>query len=400
MTKFLSKNMILFTIILMDLLTGMEFDLFVPSFPELQNHFGLSPSWVAATLSVNFIGYCVSLCFLGDLSDRYGRKPIILAGLMTFVIGSVFCVWPLSYEFLLLGRFLQGLGIAAPAILSFLIIADAYPIKEQQFLMGMLNGAMNIAVAAAPIVGSYVALYFHWQGNFALLLLLGFFVLAMTILCIPRDKQVVHQASVSLAGLKGYIVIFKSKPLVLLMVNLLFIFIPYWIFVGMSPLLYMKALGVSLSHFGYYQGILALVFAIGSILFGFMIKQVTLDQKRLLQVTIQIFLVSLVTIGLATFWNTSSPLFITLAILVFIVGQIIPTTILYPICLNFIPEAKGRVSAIIQGARLILTAIVLQITSYLYDGSFYFIGIVMLSLILVAIITLIFVMKHRTLMSM
>ena len=79
MTKpHVGKMMILLTIIFMDLLTGMEFDLFVPSFPELQSHFHLLPFSVEALLSVNFVGYCLSLFFVGGLADRYGRKPIII----------------------------------------------------------------------------------------------------------------------------------------------------------------------------------------------------------------------------------------------------------------------------------------------------------------------------------
>ena len=169
----LAKILILTTVIIMDILTGMEFDLFVPSFPELQNHFNLTPFWVESLLSVNFIGYCLSLFFLGGLADRYGRKPIILLGLTIFIFGSLLCLYPYSYYFLVSGRFLQGIGIAAPAILSFLIIADSYPLKEQQFLMAILNGSINIAVAVSPVIGSYLTLYFHWQGNFTALLLLG-----------------------------------------------------------------------------------------------------------------------------------------------------------------------------------------------------------------------------------
>ena len=90
----------------------------------------MSPSWVEALLSANFLGYCLSLVFLGDLSDRYGRKPIILYGLVIFILGSILCLWSPSYPFLLAGRFLQGIGIAAPAILSFLIIADSYSLTE------------------------------------------------------------------------------------------------------------------------------------------------------------------------------------------------------------------------------------------------------------------------------
>ena len=83
--------MILFTVILMDLLAGMEFDLFVPSFPALQSQFELSPFLVEALLSINFIGYCLSLFVVGGLADRYGRKPILLLGILVFIIGSCLC---------------------------------------------------------------------------------------------------------------------------------------------------------------------------------------------------------------------------------------------------------------------------------------------------------------------
>lgn len=386
--------MVLITIIFMDLLTGMEFDLFVPGFPQLQNHFGLSPFGVEALLSVNFMGYCLSLFFVGGLADRYGRKPIILLGIMTFIIGSILCLCTGSYIFMLAGRFLQGVGVAAPAILSFLIIADTYPLKEQQFLMAMLNGSMNASAAAAPVIGSYIALYFHWQGNFMALLILGLIVFIMTMLFIPFYELPSHKDTLTL---RGYLPIFKSKPLMLLMINILFIFVPYWIFVGMSPLLYIKDLGVTLSHFGYYQGVLALVFALGSLLYGLIIKNNDYDQKKMLYVSIHIFIASLIAIALLTFLNNANPLLITLAILLFVIGQIIPSTILYPLCLNFMPQVKGRVSAIIQGGRLIFAALGLQFAGYFYQGSFRNIGIVMISFIFIAIVTLFFVIKNREL---
>lgn len=394
-----SKFLILLTVITMDLLSGMEFDLFVPSFPELQSHFNLTPSWVEALLSVNFIGYFMSLIFLGDLSDRYGRKPIILLGLIIFIIGSVLCLWPSSYECLLAGRFLQGVGIAAPAILSFLIIADSYPLKEQQFLMALLNGSMNLAVGAAPVLGSYVTLYFHWQGNFAVLLLMGLTVLLMTLLFIPSHTLPQQREALSNRGLRGYVALFSSRPLVLLMVNILFLFVPYWIFVGMSPLLYMKDLRVSLSHFGYYQGVLAIVFALGSIIFGLIIKNITYDHKSILRIAVYILIVSLSVLAVVTWSDQPGPLLITLAFIPFIIGQIIPSNILYPLALNFIPHAKARVSAIIQGGRLILTSIGLQIAGYFYVGSFKNIGVILICFILIGVITLFFVMNNKQLME-
>src|SRR5262245_28976607 len=105
MNQSIVKNIVLLAIILMDILVGMEFDLFVPSFPQLQYHFNLSPFWVEALLSINFIGYCLGLFFVGGLADRYGRKPILLLGLIIFIVGSISCLWAASYYFLLMGRF-------------------------------------------------------------------------------------------------------------------------------------------------------------------------------------------------------------------------------------------------------------------------------------------------------
>jgi len=394
MKQTVAKSMVLATIILMDILSGMEFDLFVPSFPELQSQFNLSAFWVEALLSVNFAGYCLSLFFVGGLADHYGRKPIILMGLTIFIIGSLLCLWASSFQFLLVGRFLQGAGIAAPAILSFLIIADAYPLKKQQSLFAILNGLFNFAAGAAPVLGSYITLYFHWQGNFMTLLFLGLTAFVMSMIFIPAHKLPEHKATLSL---RGYIPIFHSKPLMLLIVHIVFGFVPYWVFVGMSPLLYMDDLGVSLAHFGYYQGALAFVFALGSISFGLIVGRY--DSKKMLYVSAFISIAALMSMVMITYLDTPNPLFITLVFLLSIIGQIIPSVILQPLCLNVMPQAKGRVSAILQGGRLIFAALSLQFAGYFYQGSFRNIGIIIAVFILLTIITLFFVIKNRELME-
>lgn len=387
--------MLLVTVIFMDLLTGMEFDLFVPSFNELQTQFHLTPFCVEALLSSNFVGYCLSLFLVGSLSDHYGRKSVILSGLVLFIIGSLFCLWGTAYPMLLIGRFLQGVGIAAPAILSFLVIADEYALKKQQYFMAMLNVVMNTACAIAPVIGSYVTLYFHWQGNFQVLLWLGVATGLMAFFFIPIYKLPEQKETLSL---RGYFPLFQSKPLLLLMVNIICLFVPYWIFVGMSPLLYMKDLGVSLSHFGYYQGVLALVFAIGCLLFGLIMHRYS--AKTMLKLSFKIYVISFISLLWIIVSNSLNPLWITLAFLPFIISQIIPSNILFPLCLNFIPEAKGKISAVLQGARLIFSALSLQLAGHFYEGNFQNIGWIISGFIFVGIMTQWAVMKNTRLMML
>ena len=388
MHKTLPSWLILTAIIAMDILAGMEFDLFTPSFPEIQNYFNLTPFWTEALLSINFAGYGLGLFCVGALADRYGRKPIIIIGLIIFIVGSVLCAVATSYTTIFMGRFLQGIGVAAPAILSFLIIADGYPLAKQQFLMAMINGLKNTSVAAAPIVGSYITSYFQWQGNFHMLLILGLITLGLTILCLPKTAATGHKECTAFSS---YVTIFKSKMLMLLIVNFVVMCAVYWVFVGMSPLLYMQDLGVSLRHFGYYQGVLAFVFAVGCVGFGLIIKRY--DQKKMLTRSLVISVVGLVCISYTALTDSHNPMVITLAIVVFIIGQIIPCTILYPLSLNFIPEAKGKVAAVNQAGQLIVSAIGLQLAGYCYQGSFQSIGVIMIVLIMVGVATLYWIIK-------
>jgi hypothetical protein len=135
----------------------------------------------------------------------------------------------------------------------------------------------------------------------------------------------------------------------------------------LPPLLYMKAL----------------VFALGSILFGLIIKNRNDKHKSILWLANCILIVSLIIISIVTWLDKPGPLLITLAFLPFIIDQIIPSNILYPLCLNYLPHAKARVSAIIQGGRLILTSIGLQIAGYFYLGTFQNIGIILTGFVLI-----------------
>jgi MFS transporter, DHA1 family, multidrug resistance protein len=381
--KIFKKIAILITVIFMEVLSGMELDLFTPSFPELAQIFHLSPAWLESLLSVNFISYCLSTFYVGVLSDRYGRRPVIICGIIIFLLGSFLCIFAKSYSFLLFGRVLQGIGAAAPATLSFLIVADIWSLKKQQYFMAMLNSIINISFALAPILGSYISLYYHWQGNFVFLIIASLFVLILVQLFIPKSTKAEIPESLSL---RGFLPILQSKPLMLMVTHNIAILAPYWIFIGISPLLYIRDLHISLAHFGFYQGSATLLFALGSLFYGLIMHKFA--KLKTLYFANFLFILSAISLSIVALYYAKNPLIITLSFVIFALSEVIPVTIIYPACLNFIPKLKGRISGFMIGSRLIFSACGVQLAGYCYNGTVTSVNIIIIAFIILSIITL------------
>jgi len=356
-----------FTILMMCILAGAEVDLFIPSFPELQQVFQLSPFLVEFTLGANFCAYCLGSLVAGNLGDRYGRRPIILLGCFIFIVGSLLCALAPSFSILILGRIFQGLGISGPAVLAYVVIADTYSAQEQPKLLGILNGMVTLAMAFAPVLGSYVNLFFNWRGNFYILLMLGLLSLIMGIFYIRPSIPSAKQKKVSLS-LKTYLPIFKSKPALAYIFAISFCIVPYWVFIGMAPILYMQDMNVSLQTFGFYQGALAATFSVISLCSGQLLKH--FGQKLCVNVGLGLCGVSMFLMMILAIKGIQSPFLVTGALMFLSAGIVFPIHVLYPYSLEVIDNAKGRMAAIILAVRLLLTAMCLEIVGYLYKGHF------------------------------
>ena len=377
------------TILFLIFVSAAEIDICVPSFPQIRQEFNLSPFKTETLLGANLLFHCIAALFAGNLGDKYGKKRVIKAGVIIFVIGSLLCFFATGYFSLVVGRIIQGIGVAASLVLGPLIIMDLYKEKaQQQKMMSMLNGFVTLAICLAPSIGSYTTLLFSWRSIFFLLSLFGVLALGMFNVFIPNDRPVNPHATLSI---KEYAIVFKSKIAILYITSLAFFVGAYYTFVGTASIIYVESFGVSLKNFGVYQGLLTFTFGVFSIFSGSIIKKAGKKTSFLSSlVCIVIFLILCLFIIL---FNIKDPNYITAAIFILSIGVVIPCNMLYVLGLNSISGASGKISGIFTTGKWLFTIVGIQVASYFYTYDFRSTGILMLIMELCALITLIILIK-------
>lgn len=365
--------MLLLTVILMQILAGAEIDLFVPSFPEIEEYFEIDHNNVTLTISVNLIFHCVFACIAGNLSDKYGRKKILNDTLIIFILGSLICVCSQEFYQLLIGRALQGIGISGPAVVAYLVIADKYKAKKQRDIMGLMNGTVVLGMAFAPIIGAISNIYLGWRGSFAALLSFGIIVWILNLLFIPNDK--VSKELKPHTPFSEYLKLMKNKKVMYYICAICFLVQPYWLFISFSSMLYRDGFNVSLQHFGFYQSILALTFALMSITSGFTVK--LLGEKRAMRWSFKLVYLYALWLLCMLWSGYYTPNLITASLMLLAVAMVVPFNTLWPMALMSAPNAKGKISGMLISGRLILTALNIQIVAIWFDSTFYHLGLFM-----------------------
>lgn len=148
-------------------------DLYLPSLPRLRVLLDASVSEAQLTLSLFLAGFAVGGLIYGPLSDRFGRRPLMLSGMVVYILGSLACALAPNIEVLIIARFIQALGGSAGISLSRAMIRDLYGPLGAARALAVIGAAMAIAPMVGPILGGAIEAQFGWRANFAVLILFG-----------------------------------------------------------------------------------------------------------------------------------------------------------------------------------------------------------------------------------
>lgn len=157
-------------------LNPVSLDVFLPAIPAISKELAVAPGIVGMSVGIYALGTAIGQLFYGPASDKYGRKPALIFGLVLFIFGALAAVFSTTFEWLALARFIQGLGAASGRILAIAIIRDKYDNEEASRLLSYMMGVSGVMPIIGPLIGSVLISHLGWPSVFIYMALFGFIV--------------------------------------------------------------------------------------------------------------------------------------------------------------------------------------------------------------------------------
>ncbi|MCG7366534.1 Bcr/CflA family multidrug efflux MFS transporter [Pantoea sp. ACRSH] len=166
---------------LLSMLGFLATDMYLPAFGAMQMSFNTSPGIISASMSLFLAGFAIGQLFWGPLSDRIGRKPVLLMGLGLFALGCAGMLWVENAALMLALRFIQAIGVCAAAVSWQALVVDRYPRARANKVFATIMPLVALSPALAPLLGAWLVSHFHWRSIFLVLTLTGVALMLVTL---------------------------------------------------------------------------------------------------------------------------------------------------------------------------------------------------------------------------
>lgn len=243
---------LLLLIIAFLMMQPLSTDLYLASLPSLASGFNVPASTVQLTLSLFVIGFGAAQLVIGPLSDRFGRRPVLLAGLALYLAATILCGLAPTIQLLIFARFLQAVGCCSAVIMARAIVRDAYDPEHSVRVIARASTWLSLAPLLGPIAGSYLQVAFGWRAAFAALGVLSAGVLALTFLRLPETNTHRNPNATNLAGLlANYRVVLGSREFWTYALPAALSYGAIFAFISGSSFVLIRVLHVPTAWFGY-----------------------------------------------------------------------------------------------------------------------------------------------------
>jgi Bcr/CflA subfamily drug resistance transporter len=354
-------------------------DMYLPAFIAMQQDLQTSAGIISASLSLFLAGFASGQLLWGPLSDRIGRKPVLLMGLSLFAISCAAMWWVESASLLLALRFAQAIGICAAAVSWQALVVDRYPAAQANRVFASIMPLVALSPALAPLLGAWLLNHFSWRAIFITLLLIAVALLISTLFLASPRKETMQAGGEKMSFISllkspvygGNVLIYAACSA------------SFFAWLTGSPFI-LGALGMSPGDIGLSYVPQTLAFLIGG--YGCRTLLKNLEGRALLPWLLALYGVSIIAFFIAAQLPEPS----LYALLLPFCGMALANGAIYPIvvanALLPFPQSSGKAAALQNTLQLGLCCIASLIVSTFIISSLFTTSLVMLSTVVLSII--------------
>lgn len=223
----------------------LSIDTYLPSLPLIANDLGATAASVQLTISLFLAGLCAGMLIYGPLSDRYGRRPLLLGGMGLYLLATLGCMAAGTVEHLVISRFFQGLGGAAAAVLARAIVRDLFALGEAARVLSLMHLVTMLATLVAPLLGSVLMAFNGWRTVFFGLLVFAALCLIASAWKIGETHAPDQRGDSLVLAFTGYWQIVRHPVALAYILCMGLAFGGMFAFITASPFVYMEYFAVS-----------------------------------------------------------------------------------------------------------------------------------------------------------
>jgi len=372
-------------------------DLISPAFPDMITFFKTTPRILYLSSTTFSLGVGIGGLFFGPLSDFIGRKKALMTG---FILISNSCLLEAcsnSIYYIILLRFLQGIGTAGPMVVCVAIIFDHYDSKKAGQIVGYKNGVLTFGKSIASVIGGYLNTTFDWRINFIVIMCMSLLCLAMVFFFVKESNNKTSEKLEKINIIEQIRIIFKNFVFLLsdkLMIGYLIslgsmscILLTYTI---CSSVIFITYLGVEKSTYGYYQASVWISFGVVSVLSGSITNYFGLAYSKFIGFTTAIL--GVISLNIAAYL-VIDPLLITVSMILCSGGFGLIINILFTRAMSLHPNLRGASSSMIAFTRTVLLAINVGLSGIFSNGTIVPLTIIITVLAFISILIYVFVIE-------
>lgn len=297
----------------------LALNIFMPAMPNLKDAFATDYGTIQLTLSLYLAGLAASQLVYGPLSDRYGRRPMLLAGLVLFVIGSAGGLAAAGIGQLIAARLVQAVGGCAGLVLGRAMVRDLYSRERAAGMIAYMTMAMVVAPMLAPLLGGYLTEWFGWRSTLVFTVAAGAAVLA---LAVPLLRETNHDRQ-PLPGIGGmlssYRALLRVPAFRCYAFQISFSTAGFFAFLGGAPYVVIDLMGRSPAEYGLYFALGAAGYMVGNFLAGRHSARLGID--RMIGIGVIVSLAATATMLVLALAGVDHPLALFLPLTAFALGN-------------------------------------------------------------------------------